>query len=384
MRMVYLDNNATTRPAPEAVTAMTTALTEVFGNPSSSHVAGQRAAFLVAEARQELANCLGAKSAEIVFTSGGTESDSLAIRGVLGGLPHKRHMIISAIEHEAVAHLADELETEGVEVTRLGVDRDGRLDLDELRSAIRQDTAIVSIMLANNETGILFPLQEIGRICRDKEVVLHTDAVQAVGKIRIDLRQLPVDLLSLSAHKFHGPKGVGALFVRQGLKLRQQIVGGNQESGRRSGTENVPGIVALGAIAKLIGRTLDDVEPHVQALRDDMEERLLERIPSAEVIGADSPRLPNTSYLCVAGTAAEQVLIGLSEEGICASGGSACHSGALEMSSVLRAMGIDMRLGAGAIRLSLSRYTTAEEIDLVVQVLPRVVEKLQCRAEVSS
>lgn len=375
MNLTYLDNNATTRPAPEVVEAMLPFLKEEFGNPSSAHALGQRAWFHVQEARRRVASCLGANPAEILFTSGGTESDNLAIRGMLGACPQKRHIVTTSIEHEAVFRLLQQLQEDGYEITFLGVGERGQIDLAELSDAIREDTALVSIMLANNETGILFPLDRIGAICRSRDVALHTDAVQAIGKASIDLHRLPVDLLSLSAHKFHGPKGVGALYVRPPLRLAPQMIGGLQEEGRRGGTENVAGIVGLGAATLLVERSGAAAHCHMRSLRDELERRLGDVAPDATVIGADAPRLPNTSMILLPGVSTEEVLMAFNEQGVCASGGSACHSGSLKPSRVLTAMGLDGHSASAAVRISFSRYSTDDDVDRLLEALRDIVRK---------
>lgn len=376
MDEIYLDNNATTRPAPEVAEAMIPMLKESFGNPSSAHVVGQRASFHVSEARRQVASCLGADPSEIVFTSGGTESDNLAILGLLKVRPQKRHIVTTTVEHEAVFQLVQRLEDEGYQATYLCVDEAGRIDLDQFRAALREDTALASIMFANNETGVLFPLEQIAEICREANVPLHTDAVQTLGKVRIDVGQLGVDLLSLSAHKFHGPKGVGALYVRNPLRISSQMVGGQQERDIRGGTENVPGIVGLGVAAALIEHEVEDLHNRMRDLRDQLEQRICEQVPSAKIIGHDSPRLPNTSLICFEGLSAQDILMGLSERGICASGGSACHSGSLEPSRVLLAMGIERNRAISAVRFSLSRYSSPDEIDRLLTELQIVIAKI--------
>lgn len=373
---IYLDNNATTKPAPEVVEAVIPLLKESFGNPSSSHPLGQRASFAVAQARRQVASCLGAQPEEIIFTSGGTESDNLAIRSLLQQDPRKTHMVTTAIEHEAVFRLAQHLESQGIEVTYLGVDQAGRLDLDEFRDALRPTTALASVMYANNETGVLFPMEEIVEICNEKNIPLHTDAVQAIGKLPINLNTLQVAMLSLSAHKFHGPKGVGALFIRKPATLPAQIIGGEQERDIRGGTENVPGIVGLGVAAKLVEEGIENEHHHLRKMRDHMEQAILSQVPFAKSLGGSLPRLPNTSMIAFEGLSAEAILVALSERGVCASGGSACHSGSLLPSRVLQAMKVDLGLAGGAIRLSLSRYTTQRDVDALLSILPELAKKL--------
>lgn len=376
---VYLDNNATTRIAPEVLREMMPYLTEHYGNPSSMHSFGGEAADGLEPARARVAALLGAESpAEIVFTGGGSESDNLAIVGTLRANPAKRHLVTTAVEHPAVLGLCRELQSrQGYEVTYLPVDEQGELDLEDLRAALRPDTAIVSIMAANNETGVVFPSEAIGRIVKEAGVVYHVDAVQAAGKLPLDMRSSTIDLLSLSGHKLHAPKGVGALYVRRGTKLRPLIVGGHQERGRRAGTENVAGIVALGKACELAAGLRERENARVRALRDRLESRLLADIPDSQRNGHAERRLPNTSNISFRYIEGEGILLLLDRAGIAASSGSACTSGSLEPSHVLKAMGVPFTLAHGSIRFSLSRYTTEQEIDYVAAVLPRIVERLR-------
>ncbi len=376
---VYLDNNATTRVAPEVVEAMMPYLTTMFGNPSSMHRLGAAAEAGVSEARERVAALIGAETpGEIVFTAGGSESDSLAIWGTLRAWPAKRHLITTKVEHPAVLGLCRELESvHGYSVTWLDVDGQGLLDLDRLRAALRPDTAIVSVMAANNETGVLFDVEEIGRIVKEAGAVFHVDAVQAVGKLPLDLRGSAIDLLSLSGHKLHGPKGIGALYVRRGTKLRPLIIGGHQERGRRAGTENVPGIVGLGAACVLADASREQEDRRVRELRDRLERGILETVPDCRVNGHPERRLPNTSNISFDFIEGEGILLLLDRAGICASSGSACTSGSLEPSHVLKAMGVPFTAAHGSVRFSLSRYNTREEMDYVAAVVPRVVERLR-------
>ncbi len=376
---VYLDNNATGRIAPEVLEAMLPYLTEHYGNPSSMHRFGAAAGQAVARAREQVAGLLGAAApGEIVFTSGGSEGDNLAIVGTLRAYPERRHVITTQVEHPAVLGLCRELESrQGYAVTYLGVDGAGRLDLDELRAALRPDTAIVSVMAANNETGVIFDSEAIGRIVKEAGAVFHVDAVQAVGKLPLDMRSSTIDLLALSGHKLHAAKGVGALYVRKGTKLRPLIVGGHQERGRRAGTENVAGIVGLGAACELAGRHLGEDNGRVQALRDLLEARLLAAVPDSRVNGDRASRLSNTTNLSFDFIEGEGILLLLDRAGIAASSGSACTSGSLEPSHVLKAMGIPFTSAHGSIRFSLSRYNTEAEIDYVAAVVPRIVERLR-------
>ncbi len=375
--MIYLDNNATTRVAPEVFAAMQPYLTDLYGNPSSAHAFGRRMRAAVEKAREQVARLIGAADAsEIVFTSCGSESDNWAIGGFLEQNPTRRHIITTRVEHEAVRNLCEHLAEIGCEVTWLDVDENGELDLDDLRRALRRDTGIVSIMLANNETGILFPIKEIGRLIREhSDAVFHVDGVQAVGKIPIDLSDWPVDLFSLSGHKFHAPKGVGALYLRRGVTLPPFIIGGGQEQGRRSGTEAVPYLVALGGAAQLAKEFSG--QPQVRDLRDLFEDQVLANFPQARLNGtADrSKRLPNTSSISFEDLDGVAILAKLDEAGICVSTGSACNAESRETSGVLRAMKVPFERARGTIRFSLSRYTTKDEINQTLEVLPEVLSE---------
>jgi cysteine desulfurase len=376
--MIYLDNNATTRVAPEVFEAMQPYLSKFFGNPSSAHTLGREMKQAVENSREQVASLLGAADTnEIVFTSCGSESDNWAIRGVLTTQPEKRHIITTQVEHEAVRNVCGLLEKDGYEVTWLGVSETGELDLNALRAALRPDTALVSIMLANNETGVLFPIDEIGRIVRERsEAVFHVDGVQAVGKIRIDLKNTELDLFALSGHKLHAPQGVGALYVRNNLKLAPFIVGGAQEQGRRAGTSAVPNIVALGAACNLAER--DDGHKQVEALRDKLEDGILEQIPNARLNGTQdrAKRLPNTANISFEHVEGQNILLHLDQAGICVSTGSACHSTTHESSATLKAMNVPYTAAQGSIRFSLGRYNTDAEIETTLRVLPPIIEKL--------
>jgi cysteine desulfurase len=377
---IYLDNNATTQVAPEVIEAMMPYLTRHYGNPSSMHRFGGEAGKGLSMAREQVARLLNAGSAsEIIFTAGGSESDNLAIVGTLRAYPEKRHVVTSAVEHPAVLGLCRDLEKrQGYDVDFIGVDAEGRLDLAALRAAVRPDTAVVSIMMANNETGVVFDIAAIGEIVKAQGTVFHVDAVQAVGKLPIDLRALPtVDMLSLSGHKLHAPKGVGALYVRKGTRLRPLIMGGHQERGRRAGTENVASCVALGAACELAAANRDEENTRVRALRDRLEERLLADIPDSRRNGAREPRLPNTANLSFDYIEGEGILLLLDRAGIAASSGSACTSGSLEPSHVLKAMGVPFIAAHGSIRFSLSRYNRDDEIDYVCAATPRIVSRLR-------
>ena len=376
--MIYLDNNATTRVAPEVFEAMQPYLREAYGNPSSAHTFGRRMRAVVEHARVQVAELLGASEAsEIVFTSCGSEADNWAIRGVLEERPEKRHILTTRVEHEAVRNLCERLERGGYEVTWLEVDGEGNLDLEAVRAALRPDTALVSVMLANNETGVLFPIDEIGRIVRENsDAVFHVDGVQAVGKIPINLRELEVDLFALAGHKFHAPKGVGALYVRTGLKLAPFIIGGGQERGRRAGTEAVPYIVALGAACELAQNF--DGHQRIKRLRDKLEDTILSTIPNTRLNGMmdRARRLPNTANISFEYVEGESILAHLDEAGICVSTGSACNAESHVSSAVLRAMNVPYTAAQGSIRFSLGRYNTEREIEHTLFLLPGIIERL--------
>jgi len=377
MRTVYLDNNATTRTAPEVVEAMLPFFSDLYGNPSSMHLFGGQVQRHITAARERVAALIGAHPDEIVFTSCGTESDNAAIMGTLYSYPEKKHLVISRVEHPAVLNVAHQLQARGYRVTELGISRQGHLDLDELQAVLTSETALVSIMTANNETGVLFPVEQISAFCRERGVPFHTDAVQAVGKIPMNMRNSTIDLLSLSGHKLHAPKGVGALYIRKGTRFSPFVVGGHQEAGRRGGTENVPYIVGLGKAAEFVTNHMAEENGRVLALRDRLEKELLDRIPNTMINGDPAQRLPNTCSLSFEYIEGESILMLLSDEGICASSGSACTSGSLQPSHVLRAMGVPFTAAHGSIRFSLSVYNTEEDIDHVIRVLPPVIERLR-------
>jgi cysteine desulfurase len=376
--MIYLDNNATTQVAPEVLDAMQPYLSKFFGNPSSAHALGREMKQAVESAREQVAGLLGAAdTSEIVFTSCGSESDNWSIRGALAMQPAKRHIVTTQVEHEAVRNLCALLENDGYEVTWLGVSETGELDLDELRAALRPDTALVSTMLANNETGVLFPIDAIGRIVRDhSEALFHVDGVQAVGKIPIDLKSLEVDLFALSGHKLHAPQGVGALYIRNNLSLAPFIIGGAQEQRRRAGTLAVPNIVGLGAACRLAQR--DNDHNRIETLRNKLEDGILEQIPNTRVNGTRerSKRLPNTSNISFEYVEGQNILAHLDQAGICVSTGSACHSTTHESSATLKAMNVPYTAAQGSIRFSLGRYNTEADVETTLRVLPEIVEKL--------
>jgi cysteine desulfurase len=377
MKVVYVDNNATTQAAPEVVEEMLPYFHDLYGNPSSMHSFGGDVAKKLKEARQKVADLIGATPDEILMTSCGTESDNTAIRAALASFPEKKHLITTRVEHPAVLNLCEHLAKNGYRVTFLPVDRGGRLNPDNLYRHLSRDTAIVSIMWANNETGVIFPIEEIAEVLRDRDVVFHTDAVQAVGKIPIDLGKVPVDMLSLSGHKLHGPKGIGALYIRRGTKFSPFLIGGHQESGRRGGTENVASIIGLGKACELAAAHMDDENVRVRYLRDKLEKAILERIPNAMVNGDQEHRLPNTTSISFEYIEGEAILLMMNELGICASSGSACTSGSLEPSHVLRAMGVPFTAAHGSIRFSLSIYNTEEDIDFIIQKVPPIIQRLR-------
>lgn len=377
MRRVYADNNATTRVDERVVEEMLPAFTEVYGNPSSMHTLGAEAEKRIRLARERVAHFIKADPSEIVFTSCGTESDNTALFGTFEAYPDKKHIVTTKVEHPAVLNPCQLLAKKDYSVTFLSVDSEGILDLDELRGSIRDDTAIVSIMYANNETGVVFPIEQIGQIVKERGVVFHVDAVQAAGKIPLDVEKLNVDLLSLSGHKIHAPKGVGALYIRRGTKLRPLLVGGHQEKGRRGGTENVPYIVAFGKACELASEHLPEVNTRVKAMRDRLQNGLLKSISDASLNGAKSPRVPNTLSIRFEYVEGESILLLLDREGIAASSGSACTSGSLEPSHVLRAMGVPYTSVHGSIRLSLSRFNTDEDIGYILEKFPPIIARLR-------
>jgi cysteine desulfurase len=376
----YFDNNATTRVAPEVIEAMLPFLKEYWGNPSSSYQFGHQVAPHIEAAREKVAALINADPREIIFTSCGTESNNSAIHSALVTHPNKKHVLTTSVEHSANIKFGDFLQRHGYEVTYLPVESDGGLDLHVLEKSIRLDTAIVSVMLANNETGVIFPIEEIAAICRSKGALFHTDAVQTPGKLKIDVQDTGVDFLSLSAHKLHAPKGVGLLYVKKRTRYHPYVIGGGQERGRRGGTENVPNIVAFGRAAELAMASLNDENTRVRALRDKLENGILRCIPGAVRNGAKEPRLPNTTNIAFEGIEAEGILLLLDQVGICASSGSACTTGSLDPSHVLLAMGCSVARARGSIRLSLGIYNTEPEVDYVLKHLPGIIAKLRANA----
>ena len=377
MKTVYVDNNATTRVAPEVLEAMLPYFSEYYGNPSSMHFFGGQVQKKVDEAREKVADFLGAEPSEIVFTSCGTESDNAAILGTLDSYPEKRHLISTRVEHPAVGNVSTYLGRKGYRITELSVDREGRLDLDELRESLTDQTTLVTVMYANNETGVVFPIEEIGEIVKARGISFHSDAVQAGGKIPLNMKKSGLDMLSLSGHKLHAPKGIGVLYIRKGTKFAPFLIGGHQEKGRRGGTENVPYIIGLGKACELAKKHLAEENTKVKALRDYLETKLLEKIPNTLVNGDRVHRLPNTLSVSFEYVEGESILLLLSDLGICASSGSACTSGSLEPSHVLRAMGVPFTAAHGSIRFSLSIYNTKEEMDYIVEHLPPIIQRLR-------
>ncbi len=377
MKEIYLDNNATTKVDEAVFEEMRPYFCELYGNPSSMHFFGGQVQSKVNEARGRVAELLGASPDEIIFTACGTESDNAAIRSALEVFPDRRHIITSRVEHPAVLTQCRNLRQKGYRVTEIGVDGAGRLDLEELKTAIDDDTAIVSLMWANNETGVIFPVEEAAKIAKSKGALFHSDAVQAIGKIPINMAASHIDMLSLSGHKLHAPKGIGVLYLRKGTPFRPLLVGGHQEKSRRAGTENAAAIIALGKACQLAGQHMEAENTVVKAMRDRLQDALMSAIPHARINGGGAERLPNTTSIAFEFVEGEAILLLLSEFGICASSGSACTSGSLEPSHVLRAMGVPFTCAHGSIRFSLSRYTTEAEIDTVIRELPPIIARLR-------
>ena len=377
MKPVYLDNNATTQVAPEVLEEMLPYFHELYGNPSSMHSFGGQVMRKVRQAREQVASLLGASPEEIIFTSCGTESDNAAIRSALASNPDKKHIVTSRVEHPAVRALCAHLATQGYRVTELPVDGEGRLDMEQYKRALSPDTAIVSLMWANNETGVIFPIEKAAEMARERRILFHTDAVQAVGKIPINLADMRIDMLSASGHKLHAPKGIGVLYLRKGTKFSPFMVGGHQERGRRGGTEATPSIIGLGVAAELAQKKIDVENTYVKGLRDRLESTILNIVPNSKVNGDRLNRLPNTTNISFEFVEGEGILLMMDEYGICASSGSACTSGSLQPSHVLRAMGIPFTMAHGSIRFSLSVYNTDEEIDFVIEKLPTIIETLR-------
>ena len=383
-KIYYFDNNATTRVAPEVVEAMLPYFTQQWGNPSSAYSFGHDLIKAIELAREKLAALIGCDAREVIFTSCGTESNNTAIHSALLTNPKKRHVLTTSVEHSANIKFCKHLESQGYEITRLPIERDGSLDLHLLAESIRTDTAIVSVMWANNETGVLFPIEEISAICQSRDVLFHTDAVQVAGKMKIDVQSLGVDFLSLSAHKLHAPKGIGVLYVKRRTPFQPYIIGGQQERGRRGGTENVPYIVAFGRAAELALEGIQDENTRVRRLRDRLEDFILQKIPDTTRNGARNERLPNTSNVAFAGVEAEAILLLLNQLDICASSGSACTTGSIEPSHVLSAMGLPPDLARSSVRFSLAKYNTEEDVDVLIQHLPGVIQRLRAESPVAA
>ncbi|MDR3362624.1 MAG: cysteine desulfurase NifS [Desulfovibrio sp.] len=377
MRTVYLDNNATSAVDQNVLTAMLPYLSTLYGNPSSMYAFAGQASDAIDKARESVAALLGAEPDELIFTSCGSESDNTAFWSAVQTQPEKRHLITTRVEHPAVLNVAQYWERQGYRVTYLGVDNKGRLDMDEYTGALSDDTALVSIMFANNEVGNIYPVQRMAEAAKEKGLLFHTDAVQAVGKTPIDLSHLQADMLSLSGHKIHTPKGIGVLYVRKGVRFRPFLRGGHQESGRRAGTENVPYIIGMGEAARIAAENLQEERMQVANLRDKLETNLIERIPDCIINGDIENRLPNTCNIAFKNVEGEAILLMLDRLGICASSGSACTSGSLEPSHVLRAMGVPFNYAHGSIRLSLSRYTTDSDVDYVIEHFPGIIKTLR-------
>lgn len=377
MNTIYLDNNATTQVAEEVLEAMLPYFRELYGNPSSMHSFGGQVGQKIRTAREQAAALLGALPEEIIFTSCGTESDNAAIRSALATRPDKKHIITSRVEHPAIHALCAQLTTQGYRITELPVDKNGLLDLDNLEKNMTPDTAIVSLMWGNNETGVLFPVEKAAQMAHERGILFHTDAVQSTGKIPINMKNNVIDMLSISGHKLHAPKGIGILYVRRGTRFSPFLIGGHQEKGRRGGTENTPSIIGLGKACELAGKNMQKENTEVKRLRDKLEKELLARIPQSRVNGDTVNRLPNTTNISFEYVEGEAILLLMNELGICASSGSACTSGSLQPSHVLRAMGVPFTMAHGSIRFSLSIYNTEKEIDFVIEKMPAIIERLR-------
>lgn len=377
MKVIYLDNNATTMVAPEVVDEMLPYLSKYYGNPSSIHSFGGMVSKKLQEAREKVADLLGAEPDEIVFTSCGTESDNTAILSALSLTPDKKHIVTTRVEHPAVKVLCERLTEKGYRITELSVTSDGSLDIEEFRHALTPDTAIVSIMWANNETGVLFPVEELAEMAKERGILFHTDAVQAAGKIPINMKGNRIDMLSISGHKLHAPKGVGVLYIRRGTMFSPFMIGGHQEKGRRGGTENVASIIGLGKACELAKANLEKENKYLKSLRDRLENSLLENIPNCRVNGNREKRIPNTTNMSFEFVEGESILLLLDQYGVCASSGSACTSGSIQPSHVLRAMGVPYTMIHGSVRFSLSLYNTQEEIDFVIDVMPKIIKRLR-------
>ena len=377
MITIYLDNNATTQVAEEVLEGMLPYFRELYGNPSSMHSFGGQVGQKIRTAREQVAALLGALPEEIIFTSCGTESDNAAIRSALATRPDKKHIITSRVEHPAIHALCAQLATQGYRITELPVDKNGLLDLKNLEKSLTPDTAVVSLMWGNNETGVIFPVEKAAQMAHEKGVLFHTDAVQSAGKIPINMKNNVIDMLSISGHKLHAPKGIGILYVRRGTRFSPFLIGGHQEKGRRGGTENTPSIIGLGKACELANKNMQKENTEVMRLRDKLEKELLKRIPQSRVNGDTVNRLPNTTNISFEYVEGEAILLLMNELGICASSGSACTSGSLQPSHVLRAMGVPFTMAHGSIRFSLSIYNTEKEIDFVIEKMPAIIERLR-------
>jgi cysteine desulfurase len=377
MKTIYMDNNATTQVAQEVLDVMLPYFRELYGNPSSMHTFGGQVGQKIRAAREQVAALLGALPEEIVFTSCGTESDNSAIRSALTTRPDKKHIVISRVEHPAIRTLCSYLGTQGYKITELPVDKNGILDLENLEKSLTPDTAIVSLMWGNNETGVIFPVEEAARMAHERGILFHTDAVQAAGKIPINMKNNVIDMLSISGHKLHAPKGIGVLYIRRGTKFSPFLIGGHQEKGRRGGTENSAAIIGLGKACELAAQNMEKENSYVRRLRDKLERELLSKITQSRVNGDIQNRLPNTTNISFEFVEGEAILLLMNELGICASSGSACTSGSLQPSHVLRAMGVPFTMAHGSIRFSLSIYNTEEEVDFVIEKMPAIIERLR-------
>jgi cysteine desulfurase len=377
MNVIYLDNNATTQVAPGVLEAMLPYFRDLYGNPSSMHSFGGQVAKKISEAREQAAALIGASPDEIIFTSCGTESDNSAIRSVLSTNPDRRHIVTSRVEHPAVKALCASLSRQGYKITEIPVDKSGLLDMEQYERSLTPDTAVVSLMWANNETGVIFPVEQAAELAREHGIPFHTDAVQSTGKIPINMKNNAIDMLSISGHKLHAPKGIGVLYVRRGTRFSPFLIGGHQEKGRRGGTENTPSIIGLGKACALAAKNMERENTFVKGLRDRLENALLQTIPQSKINGDTRHRLPNTSNISFEYIEGEAILLLLNEYGICASSGSACTSGSLQPSHVLHAMGVPFTMAHGSIRFSLSIYNTREEIDFVIRTLPPIIERLR-------
>ncbi len=378
--VIYMDNNATTRVAPEVLEEMLPYFSDVYGNPSSMHSFGGQVGKKIIESREKIASLIGASPEEIVFTSCGTESDSTAILSALQSFPDKRHIVTTRVEHPAVKNLCERLDSltgHKHRITQLPVDREGLIDLEHYEESLTDDTSIVSVMWANNETGVIFPIHEMAEIAKSRGILFHSDAVQAIGKIPVDLSDLPIDFISLSGHKLHAPKGIGALYVRKGTPFVPFMIGGHQEKGRRGGTENVAAIIGLGKACEFAAAHIEEENTRIKGLRDKLENGLLEKVTNSMLNGHKTKRLPNTTSVSFEYVEGESILLHLDRYNICASSGSACTSGSLEPSHVLRAMGVPFTAAHGSVRLSLSIFNTEEEVDLVLEKLPPIIENLR-------